>query len=101
MEKVTLFYVEKPDIKISMEIYFNEKDQLIDFGTDIEPVIQSGEAFMTSGCYGHDGNVACNRPYGNERPSKPIRNYAYHPTSSDIETIREQLFDSLKLVEKI
>jgi biotin synthase len=75
------------------QMEFNDKDQIISFGTDIEPIVQSGEAFMTSGCPGHDGSVACNRPYGNERPSQPIRNYAFHPNSSDIEIIRGQLFD--------
>ncbi len=35
MEKVTLFYLERPDIKLSMQIYFNEKDQLYFDGHDI------------------------------------------------------------------
>ena len=35
MEKVTLFYLERPDIKISMQIYFNDKDQLYFDGYDI------------------------------------------------------------------
>lgn len=34
MEKVTLFYLERPDIKISMQIFFNEKDQLYFDGYD-------------------------------------------------------------------
>jgi len=75
------------------EMTFNEKDQIVSFGADIEPVIDDGEAFMTSGCPGNDGQVACNRPYGNERPSRPIRNFAFHPEPDDILTIRQQLFD--------
>jgi len=35
LEKVTLFYLEKPDIKISMELYFNDNDQLYFDGYDI------------------------------------------------------------------
>lgn len=35
MEKVTLFYLERPDIKISMQIYFTEKEQLFFDGYDI------------------------------------------------------------------
>lgn len=35
MEKVTLFYLERPDIKISMELYFNDKNQLYFDGYDI------------------------------------------------------------------
>jgi biotin synthase len=83
------------------QMEFNDKGQLISFGIDIEPIVQSGKAFMTSGCPGHDGSVACNRPYGNERPSRPIRNYAFHPESSDIEIIRRQLFDYQEFEEAI
>ena len=70
---------------------FNENCQLVDFGVDTEPIITQGEAFMTSGCAGKDGKVACNRPFGNERPSKPIRNYPFLPEDHDIEMIKEQL----------
>jgi len=35
LEKITLFYLERPDIKISMEIYFNDKGQLYFDGYDI------------------------------------------------------------------
>ncbi|RPI06987.1 MAG: hypothetical protein EHM64_00900 [Ignavibacteriae bacterium] len=35
MEKVILFYLERPDIKISMKIYFNEKGQLYFDGHDV------------------------------------------------------------------
>jgi biotin synthase-related radical SAM superfamily protein len=70
---------------------FDENGRLIDFGIDIEPLIQIGEPFMTSGCPGRDGKVACNRPYGNERPSDPIRNFPFMPEKEDIEEIRNQL----------
>jgi len=57
---------------------FDEYEKLIDFGIDVEPLIQMGEPFMTSGCPGRDGKVACNRPYGNERPSGPNPNFPVH-----------------------
>lgn len=72
---------------------FNDKDQIIDFGCDVDEIIENGEAFMTSGCPGKDGKVACNRPYGNERPSRPIRNFPFLPEDNDKEMIREQLTD--------
>jgi biotin synthase len=75
------------------DMKFNEKGQIIDFGVDIKPIIEDGEAFMTSGCPGKDGKVACNRPYGNERPSKPIRNFPFLPETEDKEMIRKQLDD--------
>ena len=73
------------------QMRFNEAGRLTDFGTDILPLIEEGEAFMTSGCPGRDGKVACNRPYGNERPSGPIRNFPFHPEPRDIEEIKKQL----------
>jgi len=73
------------------QMKFDEKGRLVDFGIDIKPLIQMGEPFMTSGCPGRDGKVACNRPYGNERPSGPIRNFPFMPEPDDIEEIRKQL----------
>lgn len=35
MERILLFKLDRPDIKISMEIYFNQKGQLIFDGYDI------------------------------------------------------------------
>jgi biotin synthase len=70
---------------------FDEKGRLIDFGIDIKPLIEMGDPFMTSGCPGKDGKVACNRPYGNERPSGPIRNFPFIPEREDIEEIKAQL----------
>jgi len=35
MERISLFKLERPDIKISMEIYFNQEGQLIFDGYDI------------------------------------------------------------------
>jgi biotin synthase len=70
---------------------FAENGRLIDFGMDVESLIQTGEPFMTSGCPGRNGKVACNRPYGNERPSGPIRNFPFQLEAQDIEEIRTQL----------
>lgn len=73
------------------QMKFDGKGRLIDFGMDIEPFIRTPEAFMTSGCPGRDGKVACNRPYGNERPSEPIRNFPFQPEAEDIWEIKKQL----------
>jgi lipoyl synthase len=70
---------------------FDDSGRLIDFGMDVSPLIGLGEPFMTSGCPGRDGKVACNRPYGNERPSGPIRNFPFPPEPEDIEEIRRQI----------
>jgi lipoyl synthase len=73
------------------QMRFDSSGKLVDFGTDIRSLIQQGEPFMTSGCPGRDGRVACNRPYGNERPSGPIRNFPFAPERSDIEEIMDQM----------
>ena len=73
------------------QMRFDEKGRLTDFGMDTEPLVQSGEPFMTSGGPGRDGKVACNRPFGNERPSGPIRNFPFMPEKEDIEEIKEQM----------
>lgn len=75
---------------------FNKRGQLVGFGVPervLEEVVEGGKAFMTSGCRGKGEEVACNRPYGNERPSEKLRNYPFLPSSEDKEDIREQLWD--------
>ena len=72
---------------------FNDAGQVVDFGVETAELIQYGEPFMTSGCPGPDGRVACNRPFGNERAGRPIRNYAFPPEPEDVELIRYQLRD--------
>jgi biotin synthase len=73
------------------QMKFDENGKLFNFGREIDSLIQIGEPFMTSGCPGRDGKVACNRPYGNERPSGPIRNFPFIPEKEDIEEIKKQL----------
>ena len=75
------------------QMTFNDAGQVMDFGVETDELIQYGEPFMTSGCPGPDGRVACNRPFGNERPGRPIRNYAFPPEPEDVELIRYQLRD--------
>jgi biotin synthase-related radical SAM superfamily protein len=72
---------------------FNEAGQVASFGVPTEDLIQYGEPFMTSGCPGPDGRVACNRPFGNERPGQPMRNYPFLPEPEDVALIRYQLCD--------
>ncbi len=73
------------------QMTFNAAGQVVDFGLDTEEFIHYGEPFMTSGCPGPNGRVACNRPFGNERPGQPVRNYAFPPEPEDVALIRYQL----------
>jgi len=54
-------------------------------------VIDDGQAFMTQGCPGGSCDNACNRPYGNERPSEHLRNFPFRPDEDDVEEIRNYL----------
>ena len=84
-------WIINEDLGSANQMKYNQNGRLVDFGVNIKPFIQIGEPFMTSGCPGRDGKVACNRPYGNERPSDPIRNFPFIPEPEDIEEIRRQL----------
>jgi lipoyl synthase len=57
----------------------------------LEEAIDEGEAFRTRGCKGCDGEVDCNRPFGNSWPGKGLRNYPFKPEKEDIRLIRLQL----------
>jgi biotin synthase len=84
------------DHKVSCENQFeyDHEGKIACFGVNqqaLESTINSGEPFRTSGCTGYDGQVACNRPYGNSRPGPHIRNYPFPLKTDDIERIRIQL----------
>ncbi len=60
---------------------------------ELQSIIGSGSPFETSGCPGPDGKVACNRPYGNEKPGPDIRNFPFPPDPDDMRKIAAQLKD--------
>jgi len=73
---------------------FDETGRIMDFGLsapELERTIFSGSPFETSGCPGPDGKVACNRPYGNEKPGPGIRNFPFPPEIEDLQQISAEL----------
>ncbi|MCG2750345.1 MAG: radical SAM protein [Desulfobacteraceae bacterium] len=77
------------------EFLYDAGGRILDFGlsqTQLDEIIDSGEPFRTSGCTGDDGQVACNRPFGNSRPGPDMRNYPFAPNTDDLKRIRKQLF---------
>jgi biotin synthase-related radical SAM superfamily protein len=73
---------------------FDTAGRIIGFGLsekDLSGAIHSGVPFETSGCPGSDGKVACNRPYGNEKPGLEIRNFPFAPEKEDLERIAVEL----------
>ncbi len=84
-------YLINENITTYDDMRFSPSGEITDFGVDIEPYIALGMPFMTSGCPGTDGKLACNRPFGNERASEPMRNYPFIPNEEDMAIIRSQL----------
>lgn len=73
---------------------FDEAGTITGFGIprqDLVATVESGWPFVTSGCPGKNGEIACNRPFSNERPGEPIRNYPFLPDKSDLLEIKAQL----------
>lgn len=76
------------------DMNFDGQGMVHDFGVDsatLEAVIALGKPFMTSGCPGASGEVACNRPFGNEKPGPDLRNYPFMLNDEDLALVREQL----------
>jgi len=73
---------------------FSDAGEIVSFGIppeELERLMDDGRAFMTRGCTGKDGRVACNRPFANSLPGEGLRNYPFEPTAEDIALIRKQL----------
>ena len=51
----------------------------------------TGTPFMTSGCPGASGAVACNRPFGDCTPGDDIRSFPFQPDDEDLAMIERQL----------
>ncbi len=93
-------YIIDEDLGRMEAMRFNARGQVVDFGLDIEPLLAEGKAFMTSGCPDETGEVACNRPFGNERPSGPLRNYPFPLEAGDLADVRQQLWEGLAADER-
>lgn len=73
---------------------FDNNGKITDFGLPslkLNAIVESGKPFMTSGCPDEKGEVACNRPYSNSRPSEEIRNFPFLPEKEDINKIKNEL----------
>ena len=74
---------------------FDHEGRIVDFGlpqSDLDPIIDAGIAFRTSGCPGKfaDDISACDRPYGDSPPSN-IASYPFPLEDVDIRKVRSQL----------
>ncbi|MEJ2716032.1 MAG: radical SAM protein [Deltaproteobacteria bacterium] len=82
------------DLTTADRVDFDPAGRIVEFGlsqSECDEAVRSGAPFETSGCPGPDGKVACNRPYGNEKPGLGIRNFPFSPEPDDLERIAEEL----------
>ena len=73
------------------EFEFDRQGRIVGFGIEKEQlfnVIEERVPFMTSGCPGSDGTLACNRPFGNCLPGVRQWNYPYLPNDEEMAEIR-------------
>jgi biotin synthase len=76
-------------------MHFDAIGRISDFGMDsgqLGDIIELGVPFMTTGCLGPDGHVACNRPFGNCLPDIKQWNYPYLPIWEERNLIRTNIF---------
>ena len=88
-------YLIEEDLSRYSKMEFDSKGRVVDFGVpeaELEKIIEKGDPFMTTGCLGPDGQVACNRPFGNCLPDLKQWNYPYAPNQEELALIRQHIF---------
>jgi biotin synthase len=76
------------------EMSFDNNGMITDFGLPVEmarKITGLGKPFMTTGCVGDDGEVACNRPFGNCLPDIQQWNYPYPPNEEELGLISKNI----------
>jgi biotin synthase len=87
--QLTRFLIEEGK-SFPHDMVFDEQGRIVHFGVDddlLMETIRLGKPFMTTGCSGLDGQVACNRPFGNCLPDIKQWNYPYLPNDEEIDLI--------------
>ncbi len=89
-------YIIEEELVSNQDMSFDKAGRIIDFGLAsdlLASIISFGKAFMTGGCLGPDGQVACNRPFGNCLPDVNQWNYPYPPNEEELDLIRQNIFN--------
>jgi lipoyl synthase len=77
------------------DMNFDAAGRITDYGLSpdrVYDILGTGTPFMTTGCLGPDGRVACNRPFGNCLPDVRQWNYPYLPNAQETALIRDHIF---------
>jgi len=89
-------YIIEEKLAGSRDMSFSREGRIVGFGLAsdlLASVIRYGKPFMTTGCSGPDGEVACNRPFGNCLPDISQWNYPYMPNEEELDLIRQNIFE--------
>lgn len=87
-------YLIEEGLGSSSGMAFDKQGRIMDFGLDsgkLHEIIDLGIPFMTTGCVDREGNVACNRPFGNCLPDLKQWNYPYLPGREELDLIHEYI----------
>jgi len=87
-------YLIEENLSTFQDMTFDTQGRIESFGLTpdrLDAVIRSGNPFMTTGCLGPDGRVACNRPFGNCLPDVRQWNYPYCPNDEEIAIILDNI----------
>jgi biotin synthase-related radical SAM superfamily protein len=87
------YLLEEGAVSIS-SMAFDREGHIVDFGLpydEVMEIIALGSPFMTGGCVDEDGEVACNRPFGNCLPGEKQWNYPYPPNEEELDLIRRHI----------
>jgi biotin synthase-related radical SAM superfamily protein len=82
-------------VAVPKDMTFDRQGRVLHFGFDedqLNEMISLGRPFMTTGCSGSDGQVACNRPFGNCLPDVKQWNYPYLPNDEELDLICKNIF---------
>jgi biotin synthase-related radical SAM superfamily protein len=88
-------YLIEEGLSSQTRMAFDHRGGITDFGVEsdrLKQIISLGTPFMTTGCLGPDGQVACNRPFGNCLPDDIQWNYPYPPNDLELDLIRQHIF---------
>lgn len=89
-------YLIEEGIAECQDMSFTADGRIAGFGIDpgrLEGIISLGTPFMTTGCLGSDGLVACNRPFGNCLPDVQQWNYPYLPNKEETALIKLRILE--------
>lgn len=88
-------YLIEEGLSSRNEMSFDQSGRILHFGVNggrLTKIIDLGVPFMTTGCLGPDGQVACNRPFGNCLPDDKQWNYPYPPNEEELALIHQHIF---------